>query len=112
MREQGKDPYGDAPLEGVRVPLTALGGRTYLVGGMGPMTGGDNRWYWLVQESGSNATTLLNVGTGCIHIDSRITRGYRNIETEWQAAGYRIVREYRWNGHTYNLVREHREEPR
>jgi len=110
MREQGKDLYRDAPLEGMRVRLTVSGDPAYLVGGMGPMTGGDNRWYWLVQQSRSRASILLQAATGCVHIDNRTTGGYRDVATEWQAAGCRVVREYRWNGKSYTLFRERRED--
>jgi hypothetical protein len=110
MREEGKDPYLSAPLSGIRVHITPSGGPTYLVGGSGPMTGGDNRWFWMVQQSGGAAKVLLTVSTGCVHIDRKSTRGYRDIETEWSVPGYRLVREYRWDGHVYKLHREYHDD--
>ena len=108
FREQGRDPYKSAPLRGVRVVLTDSGGPTYLVGGSDTvMTGADNRWYWLVQQSGDNANILLYIGTGCVQIESNTTRGYRNVWTRWQTAGSATVREYRWNGRTYKLYRKY-----
>jgi hypothetical protein len=52
FRDHGLDPYRSAPLYGFLVKLTDSGDRTYIVDGAGPMSGADNRWYWLVQESG------------------------------------------------------------
>jgi hypothetical protein len=110
MREEGNDPYLSAPLSGIRVHITDSGGPTYLVGGSSPLTGGDNRWFWMVQQSGEAARVLWFEGTGCVHIGRKSTRGYRDIETEWEVPGYRIVREYRWDSHVYKLHREYRED--
>jgi hypothetical protein len=104
FRDQGLDPYRAAPLSGVRIKLTNSGDRTYLVGGGMPMTGGDNRWYWLVQESGAgHARILLYVGTSCVQIERSMTGGYRNIWTRWQTAGDGVIREYQWNGDRHDL---------
>ena len=108
FREQGRDAYKSAPLEGIRVHLTNSSAPMYLVGGMGPgMTGADNRSYWLVQQSGNTAKILLYVGTGCVQIEANATRGYRNVWTRWQAAGSATIEEYRWNGRTYKLYRKY-----
>jgi hypothetical protein len=106
LREQGKDPYRSAPLQGVRIHLSDSGGHAYLVSGTTPMTGADNRWYWLVQESEQKATVLLFVATGCVHIGSETSHGYRNVQTTWEVPGRKVVREYRFDGQTYKLRRE------
>lgn len=107
FREQGKDPYRAAPLQGLPVRLTDSGGRAYLVGGSTPMTGADNRWYWLVQQTGQNARILLHVTTGCVLVSSKTSHGYRNVQTAWQVPGRQVLREYRFDGHAYQLHSEH-----
>lgn len=109
FRDHGLGPYRSAPLHGLRVTLTNSGDRTYLVGGATPMTGGDNRWFWLVQESGDgHAKILLYVGTGCVQIEQNMSGGYRNVWTCWQTAGSKaIIREYQWDGDHYTLIRKY-----
>ena len=111
FREEGKDPYQAAPLHPLLVHLKD-GSRTFLVGGEMPLTGGDNRWFWLVEQSGHRAKILLFVATGCVHIDQNATGGYADIQTEWQAAGFRLIRTYKWNGRMYILRDERKAPPR
>lgn len=108
FRDHGLDPYRSAPLRGVRVTLTNSGDRNYLVGGSTPMTGGDNRWFWLVQGSADgHAKILLYVGASCVQVEQNTSGGYRNVWTRWQTAGKATIREYQWDGHHYRLVKRY-----
>ena len=108
FRNHGLDPYRSAPLHGVDVRLTDSGDRTYLVGGSGPMTGGDERWFWLVQEfEDGRAKILLYLGTSCVQIEQDMSGGYRDVWSRWQTTGKAIVREYQWDGQRYKLKRKY-----
>lgn len=105
-REEGQVLKGSTLFESARVSVAESGDQLFLVGGSGLMTGGDNRWFWLVCQSGGKAEVLFHDGTGCVYVEPRATRGYRDIQTIWSSASTTIIREYNYDGYSYKLVNE------
>ena len=93
-------------LTGTTVHLSNSPSRFFIVmGGVPPLSGVDNTWFWIVQESGQNATVLLWAGANCLHIKSTRTLGFRDVVAEWSSAAASKTEIYKFDGKSYRLQR-------
>jgi hypothetical protein len=93
-------------LKGTPIQLSNSRGRSFiLMGDTPPLTGADNTWFWIVQESEHGAATLLWVGANCVEIKPRRTLGYRDVEAYWSSAAETRVETYQFDGNSYKLRR-------
>ena len=91
-------------LTGTTVHLSNSPSRFFIVmGGVPPLSGVDNTWFWIVQESGQNATVLLWAGANCLHIKSTKTLGFKDVVVEWSSAAGTKTDIYKFDGKSYRL---------
>ncbi len=95
-------------LKGTTVHLSNSPSRFFVVMGSElPLSGVDNTWFWIVQETGQNATVLLWAGANCLHIESTKTHGYRDVLVRWSVAAGTKTDIYKFDGTSYKLRRTH-----
>jgi hypothetical protein len=92
-------------LKGTTVHLSNSSSRFFIVVGDSPLSGADNTWFWIVQESGQNATVLLWAGANCLRIKSTRTLGFRDVVAEWSSASEMRTEIYKFDGKSYRLHR-------
>ncbi len=88
---------------GTKVDLADLPDSFFLVIGKSPMSGADNTWFWLVRQSGQQASILLWEGANCLTIEQTRTFGFRDITANWASAGTTATTKYVYNGRHYKL---------
>ncbi len=107
-REYGVDPYADAPLYGIRFDVAGRAHEIYVVGGgmsdRMNLTGGDNRWYWVVERTGQSAVVLLFAHTGCLRMSGKVTNRYHEIEADWRSTTMEGYQRYAFDGLKYKRV--------
>jgi hypothetical protein len=92
----------------VKVHLAKQDEVDWVVSGSGPMTGGDNDWFWVIRDKGDHPEVLLFANGLALDTLRSRTNGYKDIETSWNAAsGYVIDNTYQYDGNRYKLVRTH-----
>jgi hypothetical protein len=92
----------------VKVHLAKQNEVDWIVSGSGPMTGGDNDWFWVVRETGDHAEALLFANGLSLETLKSRANGYKDIETSWSAAsGYVIENTYQYDGNRYELAHTH-----
>jgi hypothetical protein len=93
-------------LKGTTVHLSNSPSRFFIVmGAEMPLSGVDNTWFWIVQESGQNDTVLLWAGANCLHIKSTRTHGFRDLVAKWSSAAASRTETYKFDGKSYRLHR-------
>ena len=72
-------------------------------GGVPPLSGVDNTWFWIVQDSGQNATVLLSGRGKLLHIKSTKTLGFKDVADRWPSAAGTKTDIYKFDGKSYRL---------
>jgi hypothetical protein len=107
--ERAKDAEKRHPaqlFDAAEVHLSTADDVDLVVSGIGPMSGGDNDWFWVVRSARKNPKIILFAGTYTFEVMSSKTNGYRDIHTDWSSAALNITAIYKFNGRRYKLWKQ------
>lgn len=90
---------------GAKVDIADSPDSFFLVIGRSPMSGADNTWFWIVRQSGEQASVLLWEGANCLNIEQTRTLGFRDITSDWASAGTTSTAKFVYDGKRYKLKR-------
>ena len=77
-----------------------------LVMGEPPLTGGDNTWYWVVTAVDKKPAVCW-MGGNTVRVLKTRHKEYADMQSDWySAAGYNIIKLYRYDGRRYRLFHE------
>lgn len=85
------------------ISLGRAGDQALIVGGIRPMSGADNDWFWVVLSPVKNPRVVLFEGAYALEIQDSRTDGYRDIRSVWSSPSETISKSYRFNGRRYTL---------
>ena len=84
-----------------RVHLSGPKEIDWVVTGVGPMSGGDNSWFWIVRSQESGATVACFAGGNSLLLKNTRTNGFRDIESDWSSAAETQTTIYHFDGNQY-----------
>lgn len=88
---------------GAKVDLADSPDSFFLVIGKSPMSGADNTWFWIVRQSGEQASVLLWEGANCLNVEQTRTLGFKNISSDWSSAATTATATFVYDGNRYRL---------
>jgi hypothetical protein len=84
-----------------RVHLSGLKETDWVVMGVGPMSGADNSWFWLVRSQEGGATVVCFAGGNSLLLRNSRTNGFRDVESDWSSAAETEITDYHFDGTQY-----------
>jgi len=88
-----------------RVHLSQLKEIDWVVTGVGPMSGADNTWYWIVRSQEGGPTVVCFTGGNSLLLLNSRTNGFRDVESDWSSAAETETTIYHFDGTHYRELK-------
>lgn len=90
----------------VAVRLATKDEQDFLAQGLGPLTGADCYWFWIIRVRNGHANVILFLNGWAVTILKKQTNGYREIRGDWGSASSAGFGIFEYDGCSYKLVRK------
>ena len=108
--DEHKDP--SAYFRAASVHLSTPDQVDFVVGGVCPLCGADNGWFWIVRSGRQNPKVILFANGNSIKILDTKSDGYRDIRSSWSSPQETLTTIYHYNGQRYQVWQKRRTQNR